>query len=54
MVSTQSQHRSRKNGGWTQLFALEQSGGRTGALLSKNIDRTVKSLHAVFLTTLGL
>jgi hypothetical protein len=51
MVNTQSQHRSEKNGGLTQLFALEQSGGRTGALLSKNIDRTVKSLHAFFLTT---
>ena len=48
VVSTQSQHRSRKNGGLTQLLALEQSGGRTGALLSKNIDRTVKSLHAFF------
>jgi hypothetical protein len=32
----------------TQLLALEQSGGRTGALLSKNIDRTLKSLHAFF------
>jgi hypothetical protein len=32
----------------TQLLALEQSGGRTGALLSKNIDRAVKSLHAFF------
>jgi hypothetical protein len=48
MVNTQSQHRSRKNGGLTQLLALEQTGGRTGALLSKNIDRTVKSLHAFF------
>jgi hypothetical protein len=37
-----------KNGGLTQLLALEQSGGRTGALLSKNIDRAVKSLHAIF------
>jgi hypothetical protein len=37
-----------KNGGLTQLLALEQTGGRTGALLSKNIDRTVKSLHAFF------
>ena len=49
MVNTQSQHRSRKK--WwidTQLLALEQSGGRTGALLSNNIDRTVKSLHAFF------
>jgi hypothetical protein len=43
-----------KNGGLTQLLALEQRGGRTGALLSKNIDQTVKSLHAFFLTTLGL
>jgi hypothetical protein len=34
-----------KNGGLTQLLALEQTGGRTGALLSKNIDRTVNSLH---------
>jgi hypothetical protein len=41
-------HRSRKNGGLTQLLALEQSGGRTGALLSKNIDRAVKSLHVFF------
>jgi hypothetical protein len=37
-----------KNGGLTQLLALEQSGGRTGALLSKNIDRTAKSLYAFF------
>jgi hypothetical protein len=37
-----------KNGGLTQLLALEQSGGRTGALLSKNIDRTAKSLCAFF------
>jgi hypothetical protein len=37
-----------KNGGLTQLLALEQSGGRTGALLSKNIDRTAKSLYALF------
>jgi hypothetical protein len=36
------------NGGLTQLLALEQSGGRTGALLSKNIDRAVKSLRAFF------
>jgi hypothetical protein len=32
----------------TQLPALEQPGGRTGALLSKNIDRAVKSLYAIF------
>jgi hypothetical protein len=32
----------------TQLLALEQTGGRTGALLSKNIDQAVKSLHAFF------
>ena len=31
-----------------QLLALGQTGGRTGALLSKNVDRTVKSLHAFF------
>jgi hypothetical protein len=40
MVSTQSQHRSRKKwwiGTTAQLFALEQSGGLTGALLSKNM-----------------
>jgi hypothetical protein len=30
------------------LLALEQTGGRTGALLSKNIDRAVKSLHTFF------
>jgi hypothetical protein len=36
------------NGGLTQLLALEQTGGRTGALLSNNLDRTVKSLHAFF------
>jgi hypothetical protein len=51
VVNTQSQHRSRKNGGSTQLLALGQSGGRTGALLSKNIDRAVKILPAFFLTT---
>jgi hypothetical protein len=34
-----------KNGGLTQLLALEQSGGCTGALLSKNIDRTAKSVY---------
>jgi hypothetical protein len=48
VVNTQSQHRSRKNGGLTQLLALEQTGGRTDALLSKNIDRAVKILHAFF------
>ena len=48
MVNTQSQYRSRKKCGLTQLLALEQTGGRTGALLSKNIDRTVKRLHAFF------
>jgi hypothetical protein len=37
-----------KNGGLTQPLALEQSGGRTGALLSKNVDRTAKSLLAFF------
>jgi hypothetical protein len=37
-----------KNGGLTQLLALEQPGGRTGALHSNNIDRTAKSLHAFF------
>jgi hypothetical protein len=41
LVNTQSQHRS-------QLLALQQSGDRTSALLSKNIDRAVKSLHASF------
>jgi hypothetical protein len=46
MVNTQTVRE--KNGGLTQLLALEQSGGRTGALLSKNIDRTVKSLYAFF------
>jgi hypothetical protein len=49
----QSQHRSRKNGELTQLRALEQSVGRTGALLSKNIDRAVKSLHALFSDYVG-
>jgi hypothetical protein len=48
MANTQSQHRPRKNGGLTQPLALEQSGGRTGALLSNNIDRTAKSLYAFF------
>jgi hypothetical protein len=48
VVNTQSQHRSRKNLGLRQLLALEQSGGRTGALLLDNIDRTAKSLHAFF------
>jgi hypothetical protein len=36
-----------QNGGLIPLLALEQSGGRTGALLSKNIDRTAKSLYAL-------
>jgi hypothetical protein len=51
MVNTQSHHRSRKNGGLTQLLALEQSGGHTGALLSKNIGRAVKVCTPFFLTT---
>jgi hypothetical protein len=42
-------------GGLIQLLALlEQPGGRTGALLSKNIDRAVKKLCAFFLTPLDL
>jgi hypothetical protein len=48
-VNTQSQHRSRKK--WwidKKLLALEQAGGRTGALPSKNIDQTVKRLYAFF------
>jgi hypothetical protein len=48
MENTQSQHRPtvrEKNGGLTQLRA---PGGRTGALLSNNIDRAVESLHALF------
>jgi hypothetical protein len=49
MANTQSQSTVReKNGGLTQLLALGQSGGRTGALLSNNIDRAVKSLYAFF------
>jgi hypothetical protein len=36
------------NGGLTQLLALEQADGHTGALLSKDIDQTVKSLYAFF------
>jgi hypothetical protein len=58
VVNTQSQHYClllrEKNGGLTQLLALEQSAGRTGDLLSKNIDRTVKGLRAFFLTALDL
>jgi hypothetical protein len=48
MASTQSQRCSRKNGGLTQLLALEQPvRGRTRALFSKNTDRTAKKLYAL-------
>jgi hypothetical protein len=30
------------------LLALEQSGDRTGALLSKNINRAIKSVYSFF------
>jgi hypothetical protein len=46
MVSTQSQHRSRKKWWIDTTSCARAIGGRTGALLSKNIDRAVKSLHA--------
>jgi hypothetical protein len=51
VVSTQSQRRSRKKWWFDTAPCVRAVGGRTGALLSENIGRTVKRLHVVFLTT---
>jgi hypothetical protein len=48
MVITQLQHRSRKKWWIDTTSCARAIGGRTGALLSKSIDRTIKSLHAFF------
>jgi hypothetical protein len=49
VVDTQSQQCSRNKWWIDTTSCAGANGGRTGALLSKNIDRTVKrSLHAFF------
>ena len=47
VVNTQSQHRSRKKWRIDTTTCARAIGGRTGALISKNIDRTVTFLHNV-------